>query len=259
MKLPIDIDNPFAQSLMRWLSPDLNMSWIEACNAFAAARQQRVRFVIAGSQAMPALGYEQTVVTTQTVPTRDNMHDALNAAMWLAYPNAKWALSSAHLKAQQSLAPGELRSPRRDALTGFDESGVVVLASNQSILEGIRDFKWQQVFIQQRAFLNTHARLLIFGHGLFESLHHPFIGLTGKAILLEAPQDIVEGSFAQQLAFADHQLEVILGDHRKLASPRELSPLPVLGWPGWFDANEDPAFYNQTHYFRSGRGSRLNN
>jgi hypothetical protein len=248
MKLPINIDNPFAQALTRLLALDASQAWLDLCNEFAERNAHRVRFVATGSEIMPALGYEQAIVATQKIPTRDNLHDALNAAMWLAYPNAKWALSNAHLAAQRALAPGELRSPRRDAITGFDESGVVVLASEPRILEGIRKFQWQQVFVQERELLKSAAQLLVFGHGLFESLHKPFVGLTGKAILLETSRDIIQGSFEQQLAFADSQLEMILNDHNRLANPRELSPLP-----GWFRANEDQNFYNQTQYFRSGR------
>ena len=34
---------------------------------------------------------------------------------------------------------------------------------------------------------------------------------------------------------------------------RELSPLPVLGVPGWWDGNEQEEFYDNTGYFRPGR------
>ena len=46
-------------------------------------------------------------------------------------------------------------------------------------------------------------------------------------------------------------------DMRRLMSdtarPRELSPLPVLGIPGWWPDNERADFYDNTDYFRSGR------
>ena len=31
---------------------------------------------------------------------------------------------------------------------------------------------------------------------------------------------------------------------------KAFAPLPVLGVPGWWAANEDPAFYGQTQVFR---------
>jgi hypothetical protein len=38
-----------------------------------------------------------------------------------------------------------------------------------------------------------------------------------------------------------------------LATPRDLSPLPLMGIPGWCADNEDPAFYGNTRIFRPGR------
>jgi len=42
-----------------------------------------------------------------------------------------------------------------------------------------------------------------------------------------------------------------------LTTPRSLSPLPVLGIPGWWSENEAPAFYDDTAYFREGRMRRV--
>ena len=36
-------------------------------------------------------------------------------------------------------------------------------------------------------------------------------------------------------------------------SCKPFSPLPVLGVPGWWDANQDPAFYEDTRVFRPRR------
>jgi hypothetical protein len=38
-----------------------------------------------------------------------------------------------------------------------------------------------------------------------------------------------------------------------LSHGRELSPLPVLGVPGWWGGNEQENFYENTDYFRPGR------
>jgi hypothetical protein len=37
---------------------------------------------------------------------------------------------------------------------------------------------------------------------------------------------------------------------------RRYSPLPVLGVPGFWPANADPAFYDDEHVFRAGRRAR---
>jgi hypothetical protein len=39
----------------------------------------------------------------------------------------------------------------------------------------------------------------------------------------------------------------------QLIVPAALSPLPVLGVPGWWRANEEEAFYDDTRYFREVR------
>ena len=33
-------------------------------------------------------------------------------------------------------------------------------------------------------------------------------------------------------------------------SPRDLPPLPVMGYPGWFPGNGVPAFYEDARHFR---------
>ena len=38
-----------------------------------------------------------------------------------------------------------------------------------------------------------------------------------------------------------------------MLGPAELAPLPVLGVPGWWAANEAASFYDNRDYFRPGR------
>jgi hypothetical protein len=39
-------------------------------------------------------------------------------------------------------------------------------------------------------------------------------------------------------------------------TPRALAPLPVLGVPGWWPANEAPGFYDDAAVFRPTRSPR---
>jgi hypothetical protein len=245
---------PFSGDLAQYLADALHDEGdpLITLNQLATQHQCLVRFIAADS-AQAALTYEAMIVEGRQVPTRANLHDHLNALMWLAYPQAKWALSNAHLRAQHTLAPGQLRSPRRDTLTGFDESGVVVLSSDDSLLEFIRSFRWRELFVQQRTRLNECARVFVFGHGLLESLHAPFVGLTAKAILLKADGTLIDAPFATQLAHVDQKIAQLVQDDAALQTPRDLAPLPLLGWPGWYKSNGDESFYDNTNYFRSGR------
>ena len=62
---------------------------------------------------------------------------------------------------------------------------------------------------------------------------------------------------AEQVDTLDKMLAARLaGDDDFAASPRELLPLPLLGIPGWWDANHDAAFYDNTAYFRPTRRAK---
>ncbi|EGD03465.1 hypothetical protein B1M_16340, partial [Burkholderia sp. TJI49] len=58
----------------------------------------------------------------------------------------------------------------------------------------------------------------------------------------------------RRVAHVDAQVAAELAA-RELTS-RDFSPLPVLGVPGWWAANADPAFYADPAVFRSGRRTR---
>ena len=54
---------------------------------------------------------------------------------------------------------------------------------------------------------------------------------------------------------ADRLLAACMWDRTRMTHGRELSPLPVLGVPGWWKDNEQESFYDNTGYFRPGRAS----
>ena len=95
----------------------------------------------------------------------------------------------------------------------------------------------------------------IFGHGLYEKALQPYIGMTGQGVVLAVEQDFFIWALPQQLA----HLDTLLADRLALPeygkSTRELSPVPLLGVPGWTADNEREAYYENTRYFRPSRGS----
>jgi hypothetical protein len=93
----------------------------------------------------------------------------------------------------------------------------------------------------------------VFGHALFSKARRPFVGLTGKAVLLQVPDTFLELSKAAQLAELDRLLAIHIWNRGRFCHGRELSPLPVLGVPGWWDGNELEEFYDNATYFRPGR------
>ncbi len=211
-----------------------------ALNELAASRGTHTRFV-APPLGISAMGYEMTIGATGEVPTRDNSHDFFNALQWISFPQTKAAINAGHLR---HMRDGNARRPvARDVLTMVDESGVIVASADKSLLDLVRKFRWRELFVERRADVIAHVRLAMLGHGLMEKALKPFIGLTGKAILLNVGDD-----FPLDVAAANW-----LSNDANLASSHSLAPLPLLGIPGWDARNEDPAFYANKEYFRAGR------
>lgn len=209
----------------------------------------------AAMSGVAAADYELCIHDAGTVPLRTaNWHDLFNACVWLAFARIKAALNRAHaaqLRAQPARAAGQ-RGPRRDALTLFDETGVLVLSSDAAVLARLRTFAWKQVFWDERETLLRSTRFLLFGHGLYEKALAPYVGMTGHALLLDAPSGFTDAAGDELLALADDTAARVVA--ARLAQPRDLAPLPVLGVPGWWPANQDAVFYDNAGYFRPGRG-----
>ena len=78
--------------------------------------------------------YEKRVFVYGKVLTRErNWHDLFNALMWISFPKIKAAINRHHYREMQARAGGEARGQVRDALTLFDESGVIVAASDPGL------------------------------------------------------------------------------------------------------------------------------
>lgn len=197
------------------------------------------------------LAYECRVWETGHVETRpDNWHDFFNAIVWFAFPETKQAITAAHVNAMQ--APGERRSPMRDALTHFDECGIAVLASNAELLDLLRNFRWKELFVERRSALRDAMRFIVFGHATYEALLAPFRGLTAKAMLLPCDADTLALPDAALTAEADRKIAENIAAGR-YTRPRDFQPLPLLGIPGVVQDNEDPLYYDDPWQFRPGR------
>ena len=204
-----------------------------------------LNLVLAGSASPEP--YERRVFQHGDVAMRANdWHDLFNVLVWCVFPRAKAALNRRHAFEMGHEPPGR-RGRARDALTQFDEDGVIVLSSAPELLELIRAFQWKALFWDRRAEALEHMRFLVFGHALYEKLLEPFVGVTGKAVLLDVPLRIDDMAGA-----ADNRVAEQI-DAGMLGSPADLQPLPVLGVPGWYAGSLAASFYDNAAYFRSGR------
>jgi hypothetical protein len=212
-----------------------------------------VAFVEAGAQGRSDLPYEQRIFSSgEVVCRRQEWHDLFNALVWLAFPRTKAALNARHVREMAHEAPGK-RGRVRDALTLFDEGGLIVASADGALLRLIREFRWKALFWERRAELTRHMRWFVFGHALYEKALAPFVGITASAVLLEVDEGFLAADTHAQLALADRRVAKMLASEETVRTPRDFSPLPVLGVPGWSPFTEDERFYDNTGYFRPGR------
>jgi hypothetical protein len=238
---------------------------LQDCNALLDARTSPIavqsgaplHFVAQQRGKLPfEAQYEPRCYLKGEVPTRaDNWHDLLNALVWLTFPKIKAVLNVRHYHALMAeRAEGRTkRGAVRDVNTLFDESGVIVVYADLELAGLLRDFQWQELFWQRRVQVRTDMGFYLFGHGLYEKALQPYVGMTGQGLLLGVEPAFFRWPLAQQLAHLDSQLANHLAAPEHCRSTRDLSPVPLLGVPGWAADNDSAAYYDNSDYFRPGR------
>jgi Protein of unknown function (DUF3025) len=245
---------------------------LQDCNGLLASRQppivvnngERLHFVPQEYGKLPfAAQYEPRCFLKGEVPTRaNNWHDLFNALVWLAFPAAKAAINARHYHALTGAAneggttkPGQ-RGTVRDTSTLLDESGVVVVCADIELAELLRNFQWKALFWERREQVQAGMGFYLFGHGLYEKALRPYIGMTGQGLLLTVVPEFFAWDMTRRLQHIDAMLTDYLSSAAHCISTRELTPVPLLGIPGWADENEHAAFYDNKDYFRESRRER---
>ncbi|UCE32634.1 MAG: DUF3025 domain-containing protein [Burkholderiales bacterium] len=272
-------------------------------NAAAASRSIRtesgrsLNFVDArtiGPDGGGAAGYERRIFGEGRVATRTSgdgaIHDLFNALIWLRFPRAKARLNALQVQALDAPAaagpvradgadatggergPGAARGPLRDAITLFDESGLVLATAQPQLLESLSRREWSAALIAGRARWLAAVRAIPFGHGLLQKLVAPYKALTAHAWILPLEPGVpglpgvpgvpgVPGLHGVPGAPGAHaepdrdRIDAALAEALQAATlaHKPFVPLPVLGIPGWWPENRDPAFYNDRKVFRPAR------
>ena len=198
--------------------------------------------------------YEKRVYAYGKVLTRKaNWHDLFNALVWITFPKTKAAINRHHYREMASREGGELRGAVRDALTLFDESGVIVSSGDRSLSELLTGFEWKELFWERREDVVAKMHFYLFGHSIYEKALNPYKGLTAKAVIFDMSRKNLDQEVPARLDGLDAQLARMFGDADALASTENFAPLPVLGIPGWTPDNEDKRYYEDTQYFRPSR------
>ena len=224
-----------------WLAPyakaAVEFSGSDVAGALNAVSPSPVRFV-SQSDLPDGQAYEQFIFDTQTIPTRDNLHDFFNGLCWLTFPQTKKKLNQ--LQAAQLALSGvqQTRGAVRDALTLFDENAAFFIAP-QPLWDALIAKDWQRLFIELRP-LWADAQLVLFGHALLEKLVNPRKPITAHVYRAQAATD--------SIATLDAWIAVDLSTEKLAGKP--FAPLPVLGVPGWWAENEKLSFYEDILVFR---------
>lgn len=250
--------HPLSRFLATWLAggpPDLaTLNALAAQRALFTGNGQPLRFI---EPPADAAGYEEHIWMTGEVATRPgNRHDLFNALIWLVFPMTKAVLNRRHIEVLQAARKNgnAARGPLRDALTQFDECGVIVAGSSPELWQGLCAHRWCEVFVDRRAELLRSTRFIVFGHASHDALAAPFVGLCGKALFLEVDAAWLELSETAALASLDRRMATLFDSGN--FSPRDWQPLPLLGIPGATTENERSDYYDDRRQFRPARTMR---
>lgn len=198
-------------------------------------------------ESLGALEYERRV-QTGLIPTRDLSHDWYNGQVWLAFPKVKQLINALHVQdvggcvEQPDRPPANGRSRLRDALTLFDESGALLLTTEWSLCTALLQHDWKTLLLDRRESWSARGRVLLLGHGLLDSMSKAHKGLCAKVVPVQVPSLDMRPPELQRL-----MLLVV----EQLRGPGNLSPLPVMGIPGWFPESEAPGFYQDSAVYRA--------
>jgi hypothetical protein len=220
-----------------WLRIERSLAALNRAAGAARLRTESgkpLRFIAPGGRRG---AYELRAHQTGEIETRaDNLHDWFNALCWLAFPRTKARINAMH--AAEMPREGGRRGRLRDLLTIFDEGGAIVVCADEGLNRLVRELRWKPLFWSERERVKRAMRFVVLGHAVLEQALKPWPGITCKALFARPRED------------ADQAAAAWLASRGEGASPRDLAPLPVFGYPGWAD-NERPEFYDDERYFRA--------
>lgn len=192
------------------------------------------------------LHYEARIAQGCIATRSENWHDLFNALVWMRHPDLKHALNRQQCRHIDRIGTRE-RSPAQQALTQFDESGVIVQARDGTLLKLWDRHDWTALFhANADGWRNGDiAVVAVVGHALMEQMLAPGRLLVGKCL-------VVVGDAVHPVACVAESISA----STSLAAPAELRPLPLAGIPGWHPG-QVAAFYDQQDYFRPLREGRV--
>jgi hypothetical protein len=203
------------------------------------------------SDSLPDIDYEQHIFLHGEVSTRENSwHDLFNALVWSRFAAIKAAMNAVHFEQVQK-KPNVQRGPVRDALTLFDECGVVITSADSELLKNLAKRDWKDVFVNRAAAWGKEIQIYVTGHALLEKFLNPYKSLTAHALLVQTEFNQSLPSTHDRHRVLDSWLGQQILTGKLLRSTAELSPIPLMGIPSWWTlSQQDEAFYSDLQVFR---------
>ena len=218
---------------------------IDALNA--RMPQPGPRFVVQDAALLAdGLHYEARVAHGRIATRAENWHDLFNAMVWMRHPALKQALNRQQCLQIERIGERD-RSPAQQALTQFDESGVIVHVRDTALLDLWDRHDWTALFHASACRWRDGgiAVVAVTGHALMEQMLVPERLLVGKCLVMAGNANDRVARVAEAISAGD-----------VLRAPSELRPMPLAGIPGWH-AEQGAAFYTQQDYFRPLREGRV--
>jgi len=171
--------------------------------------------------------YESSIIEDHLIPMRErNLHDYFNSLIWLRFPWAKYALHERAYRSYLETPPaltGNLRNDLTDALTRFDEGGLVYFAECDEDPKSVRAlFRSLDTEAKCAYAASRRAQFAVFGHGLLEVWNQGGRNLTASTLLVELLDGegrdvglarVLKDMTEPQGRFGTVLLDVVLGDY----------------------------------------------
>jgi hypothetical protein len=174
--------------------------------------------------------------------------------VWQSYPLVKRALNALQAAQIAQDGVGKSRGPARDAATILDENGALLVVrdsdAGRALVDDLRAHRWLAALYEKRAMLGVDAEVWLFGHALMEKLVAPRKAITAHVRVLFAGDDYFALEHDARRAWLDRSVADTLA--RDGLHAADVTPLQVLGVPGWWPG-QDEDFYLDTTVFRPKR------
>jgi len=183
----------------------------------------------AGRVVLAAL-YDARITLANEVPTRErDWHDLFNALCFVSFPRSKLALHARQYRALAARLPPNAerlpptRTAEQDTLTLFDEGGVVVVAEPSAASRLAATHGEARVGLCTELVSERRARLVPFGHALFEHLVEGLRCPGGCTQVVALPE--LWGNSQGWFAALDRTLAALIADPEHFRTPKECSQI----------------------------------